>query len=284
MQEDGGALDMTEEAVADAGPFMSAFDQPGNVGKHEIGAVDAHHAEIGVKRGEGIVGDLRLGRADRGQEGRLSGIGKSDDAGIGDELEPKPDMHLLALLAGIGVARRLVGRRLEAGIAESAIAAAQQNDAVAGRNEIRDQGLPVFVEDLRARGHGQHHVGALGAGAVLAHAMPALLRLEMLLVAVVEKRIEVGHAFDDDVAAFAAVAAVRAAELDELLAPEADGSRCRRRPNAHRPWPESRNCMGKGLAPAAFQYTSGEDLAALTRPPAAQLRSKPASAVARSSR
>ena len=224
MQEDGGALDMTEEAVADAGPFMSAFDQPGYVGKHEIGAVDAHHAEIGVKRGEGIVGDLRLGRADRGQEGRLSGIGKSDDAGIGDELEPKPDMHLLALLAGIGVARRLVGRRLEAGIAESAIAAAQQNDAVAGRNEIRDQGLPVFVEDLRARGHGQHHFGALGAGAVLAHAVPALFRLEMLLVAVVEKRIEVGHALDDDVAAFAAVAAVGAAELDELLAAEADGA------------------------------------------------------------
>ena len=70
----------------------------------------------------------------------------------------------------------------------------------------------------------EHDIGALGAGAVLAHAVAALLRLEMLLVAVVEKRIEVRHAFDDDVAAFAAVAAVRAAELDELLPPEADGA------------------------------------------------------------
>ena len=61
MQQHGGALDMAEEAVADAGALMRAFDQPGNVGEHEVGAVDPHHAEIGVERGEGIVGDLRLG-------------------------------------------------------------------------------------------------------------------------------------------------------------------------------------------------------------------------------
>src|SRR3546814_227746 len=42
----------------------------------------------------------------------------------------------------------------------------------------------------------------------------------MLLVAIVDQRIEAGHRFDPHVAAAAAVAAVRAAELDELLAPE----------------------------------------------------------------
>ena len=70
----------------------------------------------------------------------------------------------------------------------------------------------------------QHHIGAAGAGAVLAHAMAALLRLEVLLVAIVEQRVEVRHAFEDDVAAFAAVAAVRSAELDIFLAAEADAA------------------------------------------------------------
>jgi hypothetical protein len=56
--------------------------------------------------------------------------------------------------------------------------------------------------------------------AVLAHAAAAALRLEVLLVAVVDQRVEAVDGLDHDVAAFAAVTAVRAAELDELLAPE----------------------------------------------------------------
>ena len=48
--------------------------------------------------------------------------------------------------------------------------------------------------------------------------------LEMLLVAVVDQRVEVVGRLDDDVAAAPAVAAVGAAELDELLAPEADAA------------------------------------------------------------
>ena len=46
----------------------------------------------------------------------------------------------------------------------------------------------------------------------------------MLGVAEVDQRIEPGHRLDDDVAALAAVAAVGTAELDEFLAPEADGA------------------------------------------------------------
>ena len=51
------------------------------------------------------------------------------------------------------------------------------------------------------------------------------LGLEVLGVAVVDQRVQPVDAFQDDVAAAAAVAAVRAAELDELLAPKARRSR-----------------------------------------------------------
>ena len=60
--------------------------------------------------------------------------------------------------------------------------------------------------------------------AVLAHAAAAVLGLEVLLVAVVDQRVEAVDRLRDHVAALAAVAAVRAAELDELLAPERDAA------------------------------------------------------------
>ena len=210
-----------------------------------------------MERGEGIVGDLRLGGADCRQEGRLAGIGQPDDTGVGDQLEPQPDMHLLALLAWVGMARRLVGRRLEMCIAEAAIAASKQHDALAGLGQVRDQGLAVIIDDLRTGRHFQHHVGAVGTGAILALAVAALLCLEMLLVAVVEQRVEIGHALDDHVAAFAAVAAVRATELDELLPPEADAA-VAAVARAHIDLGLIEKLHGKGLPPASFQYTSGE--------------------------
>ena len=100
----------------------------------------------------------------------------------------------------------------------------KQHHAVAGLGQVGDQRLAVLLEHLRAGRQLQHHVGAAGAGAVLAHAVAALLRLEVLLVAIVEQRVEVRHAFEDDVAAFAAVAAVGSAELDIFLAAEADAA------------------------------------------------------------
>ena len=126
MQQHAAALDVSQEARAEAGALVRALDQARNVGQHEVEAGRAHDAQVGMQRRERIVGDLRLGGADGGQERRLAGVGQSDDAGIGDQLEPQPDGQLLARLAGIGMARRLVGRRLEVGVAEPAIAALGQ--------------------------------------------------------------------------------------------------------------------------------------------------------------
>ena len=62
MQQHAAALDMAEEAVAEARAFMRALDQPGNIREHEFAAVGIHDAELRMQRGEGIVGDLRLAR------------------------------------------------------------------------------------------------------------------------------------------------------------------------------------------------------------------------------
>ena len=86
---------------------------------------------LGCSVVNGIVGDLRLGRGDGSKKRRLAGIGQADQAGIGDQLQPQPDGQLLARQAGIGAARRLVGRSLEMLIAETAIAARGQPKALA---------------------------------------------------------------------------------------------------------------------------------------------------------
>ena len=220
MQQHVATLGVAEETVAQAGALMRALDQPGQIGEHEFALVDAHDAELRVQRGERIAGDLRLGGADRGQEGGLAGIGQADDAGVGDQFEAQPDDALDRRLARIGVARRAVGRRLEARVAEAAIAAGEDDDALADRGEIGDQRLAVLLIDLRAGRDLEHRVLAVGAVPVLAHAVAAGFGLEVLLVAVVDQRVEPVDRLDHDVAAFAAVAAARPAELDELLAPE----------------------------------------------------------------
>src|ERR1700722_13296554 len=105
-------------------------------------------------------------------------------------------------------------------IAKAAIAAFGQHEFFAERGEIVDQRFAILVEYLSADRHFQRNRLAVGAMAVLAHAIGALLRLEMLLVAIVDQRVEAVDHFDHDIAAAAAIAAGGAAELDILLAAE----------------------------------------------------------------
>ena len=86
---------------AEAGAFMRALDQAGNVGQHEFLFVDIHDAQLRMQGREGIVGDLRLGARRCRQQGRFAGVGQPDQAGIGDQLQPQPDPAFLARPAGM---------------------------------------------------------------------------------------------------------------------------------------------------------------------------------------
>ena len=131
-------------------PSAAPSIRPGNVGEDEIDALVADDAELGMEGGEGIVADLGLGVGDGVEEGRLAGIGQADQAGIGDQLEAQPDPHLLAGPAGAVLARGAVGRGLVAGIAAAAVAALQQDDALADLGEVGEDMLLVVGEDLGA--------------------------------------------------------------------------------------------------------------------------------------
>src|SRR5579863_41581 len=106
------------------------------------------------------------------------------------------------------------------GIAETTITAAQQYDLLPGFGEIGDQCRVVFLIDLRTDWDFEHGVGAAGAMAVLAHAGLAVLGEEMLLVAIVDERVEPVDRDCDHVTTLAAVATIGAAKLNEFLAAE----------------------------------------------------------------
>ena len=68
--------------------------------------VGADDAEVRDERRERIVGDLRLGGADDGDERRLAGVGQSDQTDVGDQFQLDEE---LALLAGVAVLREARG-------------------------------------------------------------------------------------------------------------------------------------------------------------------------------
>src|ERR1043165_3982965 len=116
------------------------------------------------------------------------------------------------------MAGRAIGRTLEMGVAETAIAALGKQGARAGPIEIGDQRCVVFFIDFGSHGHTKDGVRTIRPCHLLAHAMTAAFRGKVLLVAVVYEGIEVLDGFGPDIAATAAVAAIGSAELNELLA------------------------------------------------------------------
>src|SRR5262245_48242760 len=109
-------------------------------------------------------------------------------------------------------------------IAKTAIAALGNRRALTDFGEIGNERLAVLLIDLRADRHFQHGILAVGTRAIFAHAVAAALALEVLLIAIVDQGVEAVDGLNYDVAAFTAVAAVRAPKLNEFLAPKRDAA------------------------------------------------------------
>ena len=109
-------------------------------------------------------------------------------------------------------------------VAKAAIAALGQQHALPDHGQIGNHRFFVFVDDLGAHRHAQQHVIAVAPRALAAHAVLAIVGKEMLLIAEIDQRVQPLNGLDPDRAAIAAIAAIRAAEFNELLAPERDAA------------------------------------------------------------
>src|SRR5579863_6799701 len=106
------------------------------------------------------------------------------------------------------------------GVAETAVAAVGERDALAAFSQVGNECVAIFLVDLGPDRHLEHDVGTVRAMAVLAHAGAAVLGEKVLLIAIVDQRVETVDRFGDHIATFAAVAAIRAAKLNEFFAAE----------------------------------------------------------------
>jgi len=89
VQQHRAPFDVPQEVQPQALALCGAGDQAGHVGDCVGRVPRADHAQVRHQRRERVVGDLRPGRRHRGDQRRLAGTGKTDQADVGDALELK---------------------------------------------------------------------------------------------------------------------------------------------------------------------------------------------------
>ena len=180
--------------------------------------------EVGLEGGERVVGDLRLGGRDGGDEGGLPDAREPDQGDVGEQLELEAQPALLAHLALLGEGRGPPPVRQEPGVAAPAATALAGEPALAGADQVGEHDA-VLVADGGALGH--RHLEVAPPPAVLALALPVHAASRRAVRVVLERDQRRDVAVDDEphAAAVAAVAAVGPAPGHVRLAPEADGAR-----------------------------------------------------------
>jgi hypothetical protein len=215
-------LDVREEIVAEPRPTACAFDQSGNVGDDQLSIGSFERAEDRFERREGIARDLWCGTRQSGHERGFAGVGKPDQADVGEQLQPQAKACLLPDEAALTELRRLPSRRGEMLVAAPTGAAARDDHSLAGTDQIVE--VPVVGADLRPRRHSDHQLGAVSPVAQTTRPMTAAARSVVLAST---KRLQITQrrvALDDHAAAVSAVAAVRSPMRHVRLAPEALGA------------------------------------------------------------
>ena len=76
------------------------------VGQHELGIAHINHAELRMQGREGIVGDPGPGTRDRRDEARFTGIGQTQQADVGQQLQFQREPSLLTASQGKSVTGR----------------------------------------------------------------------------------------------------------------------------------------------------------------------------------
>src|SRR4030095_16673416 len=140
MQQYLGAFNVSEETIAETVSFVSALDQPWNVGNDEAAVVaQADHTQVRRERGEWVVGNLRTCRRDARDECGLSRIGKSDEPDVGEQSQFEAEELLFPSLARLRASRCTIGGAYEARVSRAAPASAGDEHSLPLFRQISEQ-------------------------------------------------------------------------------------------------------------------------------------------------
>ena len=207
------ALDVAKESQSQSASLGCALDDAGNVGHDEGTSVAVgHDAERGFEGGEGVVGKLGAGIGERADQRRLTGVGEADQTDIGEELQFQDHHHFLHGLAGLGVARCLVGGGAKLEVAQSAASAFEQHHDLSVFDDIAE----IFTGfGIVGHGAGRYFnvpICAVAAVAAAFAAVAAVAGKNVAVIAQVEQGPVVAIAAAVDITPTPTIATVGAAE------------------------------------------------------------------------
>jgi hypothetical protein len=216
---------MAKELNPQAGPCMSALDQPWNIG-HDKGFSPAvlDHTQVWRQCGEWIICDFGSGGGHRRDQRGFSGIGEADQAHVGQQFELEPDDSLAAGFSRLRKPGGLMRGGPKAMVSPSTAAALQQDVPLARLDKIFDQVAGIGVVNEGSCGDFDDEIFTIFTGLAFSLSGSSIPGPEQPPM---PERIEGAPAirgFQDHIAAPAPVPAVRSAAGNEPFAPETHAS------------------------------------------------------------
>src|SRR6185503_4668107 len=129
----------------------------------------------------------RTCRGDRSDQGRLAGIGKSDETDVGQQLQFEPQLVFLAGGASLEMRRHAIGGCRKMAVASPAFAAAGDGDGVSVRDQVRKEAARVEVVNCGPDRQEDFDGFSSTSGAIGSAPRFPVFRLVMALIPQVEK-------------------------------------------------------------------------------------------------
>ena len=200
---------MAEETESEAFAFTGALNNAGDIGHDEtLMVVIADDTQGRLQRCEGIVGDLRTGTGEGGEERRLTGIGKADETDICQKFQLEDDRHLLHGLSRLCIARCLVSGGAELKVAKATAAALEKNHLLTVVGDVTDILARFRIVDDGATGNIDVDILTVGAVAFITTTIATMFGEDMPLVFQMEEGPVVMVAAQDHAAAMPTVTTV----------------------------------------------------------------------------
>ena len=169
---------MPQKLMAQASTLGSAFDQTGQVRHHKtLLRPHAHHTQVGVQGGEGIVGNAGARIGDGRYQSGFARIGHAQQAHIGQHLEFQLEAFALTGPARGFLARCTVDGAFKAHIAKATISALGDHDLLARLQQLIQHFARFGVANQGAHRHLEHDVVGRRAKHVRTHAVLATFGL-----------------------------------------------------------------------------------------------------------
>src|SRR6266487_6489108 len=203
---------------------MRALDDPRDVGDDE-GAIVGHpdDAEVRLEGRERIVGDLGARGRDHREQCALAGIGLTEQADVGDQLEDELEASLFAFFSWLPFARRLMRRRRKVLIAAPAAATLRDEQRLALLNQLAEDFPRLGVADFGSRGDWQEHIVGRFAGHVLSLPVLPAFGPPVRVVAIIEEGGEIRVCPYEDASSNSAIPTIRTTLRHKLLTTERAG-------------------------------------------------------------